>query len=328
MSKILWMSVERHPDSLRTLIRDAITASGFEVIEAYYEDIDELENSPLENIEAVLMAPARHFPNQLMDRLVNCKLIQIWSSGYDKFNIADAWERKIPVANNHGANAVSVAEHTILLLLGISRRIPEMHQRVITGKWEGNDHGMSSYSLKDKTLGIVGLGNIGTLVAHRAEALGMNILFSDPNKAETLNPNWQKREFDDLLGEVDYLTFHVHLTESTRNMLNAANITLLKKQPFVINVSRAELIDRAALQDAMKKNLLKGLAIDAHYEEPTKVSDPLFSFPNILMSPHVAGSTVDSYIDTITACLVNIKRAISGKAVEGLLASPLSHQAE
>lgn len=319
MTTVLWMTIDRHPESLKTLIRERLDSQGFEVLEASYDSLDTLSSMPLESVDAVLMAPARYFPTEHMDRLTNCTVIQIWSSGYDKFNIEDARERNIAVANNHGANAVSVAEHAILMMLGVSRRIPEMHERVITGNWAGNDHGMSSYSLNGKTLGIVGLGNIGRLVATRAEVLGMSIRFADPNVSLSPEASWVKSNFDDLLGEVDYLSFHVHLNDSTRGMLNMENIGKLAKKPFIINVSRAELVNYDALIAALDGGLIKGAAIDAHYEEPTRPDDRLFSFSNVLVSPHVAGSTVDSYYNTIDACLGNITRAVSGEHVQGIL---------
>jgi D-3-phosphoglycerate dehydrogenase len=194
-----------------------------------------------------------------------------------------------------------------------------MHERVITGNWAGNDHGMSSYSLNGKALGIVGLGNIGRLVATRAEALGMTIRYVDPNVPVSPEASWLKTNFDDLLGEVDYLSFHVHLNDSTRDILSMANIGKLAKKPFIINVSRAELVNYDALLAALDRGLIKGAAIDAHYEEPTRPDDRLFSFSNVLVSPHVAGSTVDSYYDTIDACLGNITRAVSGEHVQGIL---------
>jgi D-3-phosphoglycerate dehydrogenase len=313
------MTLDRHPGSLKTLIRDRLNSAGFEVLEASYDSLVALSDMPLESIDAVLMAPARFFPTEHMDRLTNCKIIQIWSSGYDKFNVDDAHERGIPVANNHGANAVSVAEHTILMMLGVSRRIPEMHERVVTGNWAGNDHGMSSHSVNGKTLGIVGLGNIGSLVATRAEALGMTIRFADPNVSVSPEAGWVKSSFEDLLGEADYLSFHVHLSDSTRDMLNRENIGRLTKKPFIINVSRAELVNYDALLAALDGGLIKGAAIDAHYEEPTRSDDPLFRFSNILVSPHVAGSTVDSYFDTIDACISNIMRAVAGEKPHGIL---------
>lgn len=313
------MTIHRHPESLKTLIRERLNSTGFEVLEASYDSLESLSALPLESVDAVLMAPARYFPTEHMDRLRNCRLIQIWSSGYDKFNIDDARQRKIPVANNHGSNAVSVAEHTILMMLGVSRRIPEMHERVITGNWAGNDHGMSSYSLNGKTLGIVGLGNIGRLVATRAEALGMTIRYTDPNVTAPPEGSWSPTDFDTLLGVADYLSFHVHLTGETRGMLNLGNVGRLERRPFLINVSRAELIEYEALLFALENQLIKGVAVDAHYEEPTRADDTLFSFPNVLVSPHVAGSTVDSYYDTIDACIANITKAVAGEKPHGLL---------
>jgi len=311
MTNVLWMTIDRHPESLKALIRDHLTEAGFTFFEVSYDTIDQLASIPLEDIDAVLLAPARFFPLEYMDRLTRCVLMQIWSSGYDKFNIGDAKARNIPVANNHGSNATSVAEHTILMMLGVSRRIPEMHERATSGNWAGNDHGMSSYSLSGKTLGIVGLGNIGTLVAKRAEALGMAIIFSDPGISMSPEDRWSKVDFGQLLHSSDYITFHVHLSESTKGMINMENVGSLARQPFLINPSRAELIDRVALLSAMENELIKGVAIDAHYDEPTDPEDPLFAFPNVLFSPHVAGSTVDSYRDTIEACTRNIGRAIS-----------------
>ena len=324
MTKLLWMTIDRHPESLKALIRNQLSDAGWEVYEVSYDSIDSLESVPLESIDAVLLAPARHFPVQYMDRLASCKLMQIWSSGYDKFNIDDAHARGIAVANNHGSNAISVAEHTILMMLGISRRAPEMHTRVVTGNWAGNDHGMNSYSLSGKTLGLVGLGNIGTLVAERAQALGMRIIFSDPGRPASPDPRWVKEPFDSLLAQSDYISFHVHLGDQTRHMVNSSNIALLAKQPFLVNVSRAELIEKTALEHALAANMIKGAAIDAHYEEPTDARDNLFRHQNVFFSPHVAGSTVDSYLDTISACIANIKRSFLGQAVQGTL-TPMHH---
>ena len=317
MTKLLWMTIDRHPDSLKALIRNQIYDAGWEVYEVSYDSIDSLGSVPLESIDAVLLAPARHFPVQYMDRLTSCKLMQIWSSGYDKFNSDDAHARGIAVANNHGSNAISVAEHTILMMLGISRRAPEMHTRVVTGNWAGNDHGMNSYSLAGKTLGIVGLGNIGSHVAHRAEAFGMRIVFADPGLNKPPKPEWEIESFDRLLALSDYITFHVHLNAETKGMLSISKLELLERKPFIINVSRAEIIDRRAALHALQDDLIRGLAMDAHYDEPSQREDPLFSFDNTLFSPHVAGSTRDSYVDTLRACSQNLRKALRGEPAEG-----------
>ena len=319
MTKVLWMTIDRHPESLKALIRDQLSATGWEVFEVSYDSIDSVASVPLEEIEAVLLAPARNFPVEYMDQLTHCKLMQIWSSGYDKFNIADAHSRGILVANNHGSNAISVAEHTILMMLGVSRRAPEMHSRVVTGNWAGNDHGMSSYSLSGKTLGLIGLGNIGSLVAKRAAAMGMEVVFADPAAAPPKRLGWQKTNLDDLLAISDYISFHVHLTDETRGMINLSNLDSLARVPFLINVSRAELIERSALIHGLETGRIRGVAIDAHYEEPNWPDDPLYRRENVFFSPHIAGSTADSYIATISACISNIVQATSGHAISGLL---------
>lgn len=311
------MTIDRHPDPLKKLVQVGLESMGWQIYKVSFDSLNELDLVPLEEVDAVLLAPARRIPPRHMDRLSHCKIMQIWSSGYDKFNIEDAHLRKIPVANNHGSNAVSVAEHTILMMLGVSRRAPEMHNRVIHGNWAGNDHGMSSYSLAGKTLGIVGMGNIGTKVAQRADALGMRIVFADPAVTSKSISRWERISFRQLLFESDYISFHVHLTENTKSMINSKNLSLLKRRPFLINVSRAELIEEGALLDGLASGQIRGAAMDAHYVEPNDSHNPFFKLPNVFVSPHVAGSTVDSYTDTIQFCIRNISSAIKGQGFLG-----------
>ena len=317
---MLWMSIDRHPQSLHALIRARLEETGWEILESSYESISGLDGLNPEDIRGVLLAPARHIPAQFLHRLVNCSLIQIWSSGYDKFNIYDATKAGLTVANNHGANAVSVAEHTLLLMLGVSRRAPEMHGRVTEGNWAGNDHGMGSYSLNGKTLGIVGMGKIGSLVAVRALGFGMRVIFTDPHVSEKESPPGTRRvEWEELLAQSEYISLHVHHTEKTRGMLNESVFRAMERQPFIINPSRAELIEKEALVDALTKGTIRGLGIDAHYDEPTSSNDVLWTFRNVFASPHVAGSTVDSYTETIDACVQNLRRAMDGGTPQGII---------
>jgi D-3-phosphoglycerate dehydrogenase len=319
-TSLLWMTIDRHPDSLKNLIRRKLGATGWNVHEVSYEEIHKLGDIDLESVNGVLLAPARHIPADYLKRLTSCALMQVWSSGYDKFNVDDARKYRIAVANNHGANATSVAEHTMLLMLGVSRRAPEMHSRVINGRWEGNDHGMNSYSLKGKTLGVVGMGRIGSLVALRAAAFGMTVVFTDPGVTDENAPSGtQKVNWETLLEISDYISLHVHHNDQTRGMINHTAFSQMARQPFLINASRAELIDKPALLQALKDGTIRGLGIDAHYEEPTSAADPLWTIDSVFASPHVAGSTVDSYEETIDACLANIARATNGEKPSGLL---------
>ena len=317
---ILWMTIDRHPDSLKALIRERLGATGWNIHEVSYEAMESLREIDLESVNGVLLAPARRIPSEYLDRLSSCSLMQVWSSGYDKFNIDDARRNGLAVANNHGANATSVAEHTMLLMLGVSRRAPEMHSRVVTGMWKGNDHGMNSYSLKGKTLGIVGMGRIGSLVAVRAAAFGMAVIFSDPVVTQEEAPiGARKVEWENLLESSDYISLHLHHNDETREMIDESAFSRMVQKPFIINASRAELIHRPSLLKALDERTIRGLGIDAHYDEPTSAQDPLWKYESVFASPHVAGSTVDSYQETIDACIDNIARAVSGEEPSGLL---------
>lgn len=319
-SSVLWMTIERHPDSLKNLIRKRLGATGWVVHEVSYEEINKLGEIDLEAVNGVLLAPARHIPADYLKRLKSCALMQIWSSGYDKFNIEDARKFGIAVANNHGANSTSVAEHTMLLMLGVSRRAAEMHSRVIEGRWEGNDHGMESYSLRGKTLGILGMGRIGSLVATRATAFGMQVIFSDPHVSSEQAPSRAKKvDWKTLLENSDYISLHLHHNDETRGIIDESAFSLMAKVPFIINASRAELIDRTALLRALDQRAIRGLGIDAHYDEPTSAADPLWSSGPVFASPHVAGSTVDSYEETVDSCIANLRRALTQGKPRGLV---------
>jgi D-3-phosphoglycerate dehydrogenase len=228
-----------------------------------------------------------------MVRPTKCVLLQIWGSEYDKFNIGDAKAPIIPVANNHGSNAPSVAEHTILMMLGVARPITEMHERHKSENWEGNNHGTSSHSLSGEMLVIVGLGKIGVLGARRGDAFGVTIS-SHPAINGSPEDRWSNVSFGRLPDSSDFITFHVRLSESSRGMIDMKHIGWLKCQPLLINTSREELIDCDALTAVMQGNLVKGVAVDDHHDEPKDPEDLLFSFPGVLFSPRVAGSAVDS----------------------------------
>ena len=317
---ILWMTIDRHPDTLKALVRERLRDKGWNIHEVSYQELSTLDALNLEEVRGVLLAPARHIPVEFLQRLINCSLIQVWSSGYDKFNLQDAKTAGLSVANNHGANAVSVAEHTMLLMLGVSRRAPEMHARVTEGEWAGNDHGMGSYSLSGKKLGINGMGRIGSLVAARAEAFGMSVMFYDPYVNQSKAPAGATQvTWDELLDQADYISLHVHHTDDTRGMLDERAFAKMTRQPFLINPSRAELVVKSALIDALKRATIKGLGMDAHYDEPTSRLDDLWNYPSVFASPHVAGSTVDSYGETIDACIENLGRAMKGFVPKGLI---------
>ena len=213
---------ERIPNDLRNICRKKLEDKNITFKECTYsfsfDQIDEI----LKECKTILFAPGRYLPAKIFKNNRHIKLMQIWSSGYDKFNLKDATENNIKVANNGGANAISVAEHTLMLMLSVSRKISEMSYRAKYGIWAGNSHGIDMYSLRDKTVGIIGLGNIGSAVAKRCLSFDTKVLYYDITRKFELEKkyNYKYEELDELLTKSDYITVHLHLNENTRLILN------------------------------------------------------------------------------------------------------------
>jgi phosphoglycerate dehydrogenase-like enzyme len=314
--KLLYVYKERIPASLQQLVLDSIPASEFVVDRMTYTISDEEKCKKIQRVDGVLFAPGRYLPEVVFQNATHIKLMQLWSSGYDKFNIKDARKYGIPVANNGGANAISVAEHTILLILAVYKWLPDSHRRTVEGRWTGNSHGMDMFLLHKKTLGIVGFGNIGREVAKRAHGFGMRVIYYDPIRAssdieQAIGVEYCK--FKTLLSTSDIVTLHVHLNESTVDMIKKREFELMKNSSVLINVSRAQLVDNKALLNALKNGQLWAAGLDVYEEEPTKPNDPLLAHPHVVATPHMAGSTYDTYIMALKNCMDNFMRVKYGK---------------
>jgi len=317
-NRILYLNVKRHPEELKNLIRAKLRDSSLNFDEVEYADLKQVDLSSLSEVSAVLLAPARYVDDEILRGLKHCKLIQIWSSGYDKFNLESAKQLGLTVSNNGGANSRSVAEHTMNMILGISRRNIEMHQRVIKGLWSGNDHGMSSHSLDGKTLGLIGYGKIARIVEQLALAFRMKVIFNDIR--EDLKNEFNFRKLEILVQESDYISLHVHLNIQTKSLIDDRLFELMnERKPYLINVSRAELIDEGALETALDTGQISGLAMDVHYTEPNHPNSQIYSYENTLFSPHIAGSTIETYRSAIDFCIENILRALRKEEIKSVL---------
>lgn len=262
----------------------------------------------------------------LKKEIIQCakkaKIFQLWSSGYEKFNTKNSHSFGIPVCNNGSENAIAVAEHAVLLILALNRKLIHFHKRTVLGNWKNNSHGFDLFELRNKKIGIFGLGKIGKEVAKILNGFGCQVFYFDTKK---LNKNDEKKllvtykKKNDLLKIADIVSLHLHLNKKTKNYINQRNIKLLKKDSLIINVSRAKLIDRICLIKALKNNKIRGLGIDAHYNEPTTKNDNLLNLENVLSTPHTAGSTIDTYKRVVKKCLDNIENAMNGKAIEFII---------
>jgi D-3-phosphoglycerate dehydrogenase len=217
------------------------------------------------------------------------RLISVWGTGTDHIDLAAAKMRGITVTSTPGVNAHAVAEHTIALMLAITRRIPAMDAAVRAGQWPR----AMLVQLEGKTLGIVGLGAIGTRVATLAKPFGVRLLAStlgdDAGRSAALGAHHVP--IDMLLRESDVVSLHLRLSERTSGYISRERLALMKPTAFLINTARAGLVDRNALIRALSESRIAGAALDVFHAEPIRAEDPLLTLPNVVLTPHNAGMT-------------------------------------
>jgi D-3-phosphoglycerate dehydrogenase len=213
--------------------------------------------------------------------------------GVDNVDIPAATARGIIVMNTPSGNSITTAEHAITLMLSLARQIPEADASTRAGKWEKNK--FLGVEMFGKTLGIIGCGNIGSIVADRAIGLRMKVIAYDPylSAERALDLGVEKVELEQLLRRADFITLHTPLTDKTRNIISRESLALTKKGVRLINCARGELVDEAALFDALTAGQVAGAALDVFVEEPATAS-PLFALPNVVCTPHLGASTTEA----------------------------------
>jgi phosphoglycerate dehydrogenase-like enzyme len=240
------------------------------------------------------------------------KLIQLISAGYDRVDLEAARAAKMPVANNNGANSVAVAEHTLLLILAVARKLVWHHNNVVASKWRIGDFAANRmYEVQGKTLGIVGLGNIGKKVARRAQAFDMRVQYYDvlrltEDQEDALGVRFVL--FEELLRTSDVVTLHVPLGDRTRGMMGARQFALMKPTAIFINTCRGPVVDEDALYKALTSKQILAAGLDVMVEEPPKANHPLFKLDNVTLTPHTAGPTWENWAKAFRNAFDNIQR--------------------
>ena len=262
------------------------------------------------------------FPGKISDRVLQaapkCKLIQLLSAGYDEMNLPLAEDLGIAVANNGGANRVAVAEHTIMLMLATHRRMMWYANNVKAGLWKKEqDRKIDVFELEGKTLGIIGMGNIGRQVARRAAAFDLELQYYDkyhpltPVEEETMGI--KAVPIDTLLETSDIVSAHVPLTRETYGMIGKRELELMKPTGVVINTSRGGVIDETALAEALISGTISAAGLDVMEHEPPDPNDPLLQIENLIITPHTAGPTLESIPKRAANAFENIQHVWSGQ---------------
>jgi phosphoglycerate dehydrogenase-like enzyme len=292
-----------------------MTPPGFELVvadfdtPAFYEAAQDAE---------YYMGLGRRIGGEFFRATPKLKLVQLLSAGYDRVDIEAARKAKVPVSNNGGANAIAVAEHTMMLMLAVLKRVVKFHNDIVAGHWRvGNAMESRVFELANKTLGIIGLGNIGKKVARRAQAFDMRVQYYDIARLTEDQEDALGVRFvllGELLATSDVVSLHVPLDSTTSGMISDGELATMKPDAVIVNTCRGPVIDENALHRALTAGKIAGAGLDVMVEEPPKKDHPLFKLPNVTFTPHSAGPTWENYIARFRNGFDNIQRVASGRA--------------
>lgn len=292
----------------KVLVSDSISKAGVDILKGspklevdYAPGLKEDELAArIVGQEALVIRSGSKVTKKVIDASTTLKVIGRAGIGVDNVDIPAATAKGILVMNTPTANAVSTAEHAIAMLFSIARHIPRATASMKAGKWEKT--AFMGRELNGKTLGILGLGTIGRLVAERARAIGMVPIAHDPYcKAERAKEAGVPLvSLDELLAKADAITSHVVMTKETRGMIGDAQIVKMKKGILVVNCSRGGIYDEAALVRGMTSGQIGGLALDVFETEPLPADSPLLALENIALTPHIGASTHEAQDNTGT----------------------------
>ncbi len=276
----------------------------------------------LGDTDYLVLHPAT-LPGEIIRQAGHLGLIQLLAAGYDKVDLAAAQQLGIPVATNGGANAWAVAEHAIALLLGLYKRLTACDAAVRRGDWRQPVDGFNTFELAGKMVGIVGAGNIGRKVARRLHAFETQILYYDPNEVPELEEALGARRIrlDELVAQADVISLHAPLTPDTRGLLGAPQFAAMKPGTVLINTSRAELVDEAALIDALQQRKIAGAGLDVFHPEPIRRDHPLLTLDNVLLTPHTAGHAYEGWARRCEFAWLNLRRVAAGTTPLSLVRS-------
>ncbi len=288
--------------SPKVLISDALSPAAVAIfkergIEVDFQpslgkDKDKLA-ATVDGFDGLAIRSATKVTAKILENAKSLKVIGRAGIGVDNVDIPAATARGIIVMNTPFGNSITTAEHAITLMLSLARQIPEADASTRAGKWEKNK--FLGVEIFGKTLGVIGCGNIGSIVADRALGMKMKVIAYDPYLSDerALNLGIEKVELDELMRRADFITLHTPLTDKTRNIINAESLALTKKSVRLINCARGGLIDEAALFEALKSGRVAGAALDVFATEPAAES-PLFGLHNVVCTPHLGASTTEA----------------------------------
>lgn len=285
---------------MKILVCESITIEGMSILKKNFE-VDFLQGlSPTELVtiipdyHAVIVKGRTKITHEIIKAGVKLKIIARGGIGLDNIDMDCASIQGIQVVNTPNASVVSVAEFTIGIMFALARNIVTANQMLKQGKW--NKAPLLGYELCGKTLGLIGLGRIGTKVGQIASAIGMKVMFYDRHISSSLKVPFKAVTYEELLQYSDWISLHVPLTNDTRNMLNQEAFNCMKQGVFILNCARGGIIDEASLCSALNSGKVSGVALDVFAKEPIDYKHRLLNYDNVLVSPHIGAFTQEAQI--------------------------------
>ncbi len=309
-----------YPQGTLEALKRALPKDEFEWVEVKSQQ----ELDALGRADAVILRILK-MPERTISQMRGLRLILRWGSGYDSVDIRAAGRRGIAVCNTPGANAKAVAEMTLLLILAVERKLFCHREALLSGNWSKTTFGETSFTLNQKTVGILGGGHIGRVVAEYVQMLGARTLYYDPfrmSAQEEAKRAMRYTPMDMLLAESDLITLHLPLTEQSRHLINAERLAMMKSGAILINAARGGLVDDRALLRAIQTGHLGGAGLDCVEEEPLPAEHPLLHDPRIIITPHIAGGTADLGTFILPMLVENLLALKAGSTLRYMVNQP------
>jgi len=289
---------------------------------------DQVKDLPaaVKNADALVVRSAVQVDDALMAAAEKLRVIGRAGVGVDNIDADAATRRGIVVMNTPGANAVAVAELTLGLMVALARQVPRANETMHAARWEKKS--LQGVELRGKKLGILGLGRIGLEVARRARSFSMELVGHDPFVSASIARENAIRlvGVEELFAEADYLTLHVGLTPQTQGIINATTLKTMKKGVRIVNCARGELVVEKDLAEALQSGQVAGAALDVFEKEPLKES-PFFGLPNVILTPHIAGSTAEAQEAVGVQIALQVREYLKSGVVQNAVNLPsLTHE--
>ena len=315
---------------MRILVCDGLEKTGVEILSACDEiTVDERPNLSADEIrevikdyEGLIVRSKTQVTGELIDRAAKLRVIGRAGTGVDNIDVAAATRRGNVVMKAAAGNTVTTAEHTWAMLMALARKIPQAAASTRSGKWEKTR--FLGVELQNKTLGIIGLGRIGSTVAERARAFGMTVLAFDPyfTKEAAGELGIEMTTLEEIYPRADFITLHTPLTDETRGLINAESIARMKDGVRIVNCARGGLIDETALAEAIRAGKVAGAAIDVFETEPVPAENPLLGLDDVICTPHLGASTQEAQLGVATLIAEQVLEFLRHNTVRGAVNAP------